>query len=308
LNILFLSQIESAERWVPGLEAALPEDRFYTHEAFDAHSIDVALVAKPQPDIVGRLPALRFVQSLFLGVDGLLADPQWPRQVPLSRLIDTGMVGAMCETALAHVLDWHRNHHRYRADQRVRRWARLPQSLPSDRSIGILGMGELGTAVAQRLLGQGFRVSGWSRRPKSLAGVQSFHGGAGLDAMLVQSDVLICLLPLTAATRGILNAGTFSKMKRGGCVINLARGGHQAVPDLLAALDSGQLGHAYLDVFDIEPLPQDSPLWEHEGVTITPHSAAIVEPRTSIPAIAQNIERLRTGQPIPNLVDFGAGY
>lgn len=308
LNILFLSQIEPAERWIPGLQQALPADRFHTIENYDPAAIDVALVARPKAGIVGTLSGLKLVQSMFMGVDPLLADPTFPRQVPLARLIDTGMVNAMGETAIAHILDWHRHHYAYRRDKLARRWNRLGQHLPSDRNIGILGLGELGTSVAQRLLALGFRVSGWSRRPRELPGVQGFHGEDGLDAMLAQSDALICLLPLTAQTRGILNARSLARMKPGGCIVNLARGAHAVVPDVLAALDSGQLAHAYLDVFEVEPLPQDSPLWAHPGVTITPHAAAITEPRTAIRRIAANIELLRAGRPVPNLVDFGAGY
>jgi glyoxylate/hydroxypyruvate reductase A len=308
LNILFLSQIEPPERWLPGLRAALPADRFFTLDAYDPAQIDIALVACPKPGILGALPRLQLVQSMFMGVDPLLADARFPRTVMLARLIDTGMVNAMGETAIAHILDWHRHHYAYRQDKLARRWNRLGQHLPSDRMIGILGMGELGTSVSQRLLALGFGVCGWSRRPRQVPGVQGFHGDAGLQALLAQSDALVCLLPLTAQTRGVMNAANLARMKPGGCIINLARGAHAVVPDVLAALDSGRLAHAYLDVFEVEPLPQDSPLWAHPGVTITPHAAAITEPRTAIQRIAANIELFRAGKPLPNLVDFGAGY
>ncbi len=235
----------------------------------------------------------------------LLADPHYPKGVPLARLVDPGMVAAMSETVLAHVLDWHRHHYYYRMAQDERRWRRLKQHLAADRTIGLLGLGELGSDVARKLGALGFNVVGWSRRPKKLPGVTCL---TELDAVLEKSDVVVCLLPLTAHTRGILNERTLRKIKLGGAIINVARGGHLVAEDLIDVLDSGHLAHAYLDVFEHEPLTHDHPLWTHPGITITPHSAALTEPRTAIPKIVENIERLRRGQPPHNLVDFDAGY
>lgn len=308
VNILFLSQIETPDRWIPGLSRLLPQDRFFTPDQFDPEAIDVVLVAKPQPGIIGRLTNVKLVQSLFMGVDGLLADPAFPRGKPLSRLIDPGMIAAMVESVCAHVLDYHRHHYYYREQQAAGRWHRLPQFMASDRTIGILGMGELGTAVAGRLLPFGFKVAGWKRRPSQLAGVDCYSGSAGLSEVLARSQAIVCLLPLTAETRGVLNAAAFGQMPKGSCIINVARGPHIVVPDLIGALDSGHLAHAYLDVFDKEPLPADSPLWKHPGVTVTPHTAALTEPRTAMVPVVENIERIRAGETPHNLVDFGAGY
>jgi glyoxylate/hydroxypyruvate reductase A len=151
-------------------------------------------------------------------------------------------------------------------------------------------------------------VAGWKRRPGEFPGIEVFSGPAGVGELLSRSHVVVCLLPLTAETRGVLDAAAYAKMPKGGAIINVARGGHVVVPDLIAALDSGQLAHAYLDVFDQEPLPSDSPLWPHPGVTVTPHTAALTEPRTAMAKVVENIERVRAGQPALNLVDFGAGY
>jgi glyoxylate/hydroxypyruvate reductase A len=220
-------------------------------------------------------------------------------------MVDPGMVAAMSETVLAHVLDWHRHFWTYRLWQAQKKWQRRRQFMAADRTIGILGLGELGTDAAGKLLALGFRVCGWSRRPKRVPGV---HCSTALEEILGMSDALVCLLPLTAQTRGILNKDAFARMRASGCVINLARGGHLVAPDLLAALDSRHLAHAYLDVFESEPLPADSPLWTHPGVTVTPHIAALTEPRTAVPSIAENVERLRRGAPPLHLVDFAAGY
>jgi glyoxylate/hydroxypyruvate reductase A len=240
-----------------------------------------------------------------MGVEKLLADPGRPQGVPIARLIDPGMVAAMSESVIAHILDWHRHHYRYRAQQAERQWRRRKQYLAADRTVGILGLGALGTDVARKLLALGFDVAGFSRRPKDVPGVQCF---TDLAPMLRMTDVLVCLLPLTPQTKGILNGRNLALLKKHGCVINMARGGHLVMSDLLRELDSGHLAHAYLDVFDHEPLAPSDPLWTHPGITITPHSAALTEPRTAIPGIIENIERVRRGETPHNLVDFAAGY
>ena len=302
MNILFASETEKPEFWIPLLQQALPQDRFFT----DAEkNIDIALLATPRSGVLARLKGVKLIQSLWMGVDRLLEDPGLPKGVPLARLIDPGMVAAMSESVLAHVLDWHRHHYRYRQQQAERQWRRRKQYLASDRTVGILGMGVLGTDAARKLLALGFNVAGFSRRPKSVPGVQCF---TELAPMLRISDALVCLLPLTAETRGILNGRNLGLLKKHGCVINLARGGHLVMSDLLRELDSGHLAHAYLDVFDHEPLAPSDALWTHPGITITPHSAALTEPRTAIAKIAENVERVRRGETPQHLVDFAAGY
>jgi glyoxylate/hydroxypyruvate reductase len=302
MNILFASETEKAEFWVPLLRDALPGDHFVSEAGA---AVDIAIVATPPAGTLARLKNLKLIQSLWMGVEKLLADPGLPQGVPLARLIDPGMVAAMSESVLAHVLDWHRHHYRYRAQQTERQWRRRKQYLASDRTVGILGMGELGSDAARKLLALGFNVAGYSRRPKELPGVQSF---TELAPMLRITDALVCLLPLTPQTRGILNGRHLAALKKHGCVINLARGGHLVVSDLLRELDSGHLAHAYLDVFDTEPVPASDPLWKHPGVTLTPHSAALTEPRTAIPKIVENVERVRRGETPHHLVDFAAGY
>ena len=302
MKLLFSSLKEKPERWIPLLEQALPQDRIATEPAAD---VDIALVATPPAGLFARLPNLKLVQSLWMGVEGLLEDPTLPRRVPLARLIDPGMVHAMAETVIAHVLDWHRHHYYYRQAQREGRWLRREQKLPSDRTVGVLGLGELGGYAAQKLLALGFSVSGWSRRPKAIPGVRCT---TELHEVLRASDAVVCLLPLTPQTRGVLGARAFGLMPAGGCVINVARGPHIVIPDLRAALDAGRLAHAYLDVFDEEPLPAGSPLWRHPGITLTPHIAALNDPRTSVPKIVENVERVRRGERPAALVDFATGY
>src|SRR3989442_2417122 len=302
MKILFASETEKAEVWLRMLRQGLPDDEIV---AVPDKSIDIALVAQPPAGTFQKLGRPRLIQSLWMGVEKLLADPTLPRGVPLARLVDPGMVAAMSETVLLHVLDWHRHLYQYRRQQHASTWRRMEQRMASDRTVGLLGLGELGSDAARKLLALGFNVAGWSRRPKEIPGGKSF---TDLPAMLRITEALVCLLPLTPQTAGILNSRSFAMMKRGGCVINVARGPHLVVRDLLGALDSGWLGHAYLDVFDTEPLPTRDPLWDHPGVTLTPHAAALTEPRTAVPKVVENIERVRRGETPLNLVDFQAGY
>ena len=302
MNILFASEMEKLQSWLPLLSRDLPQDRITT--SLD-EKIDIALVATPPKGVLRALGGAKLIQSLWMGVEGLVADPDYPRGVPLARLVDPGMVAAMSETVLAHVLDWHRQHNQYREQQRARQWLRREQYMAADRTVGLLGLGELGTDAARKLLALGFKVAGWSRTPKRIDGVQCF---TDLSAMLPECDVVVCLLPLTSRTRGILNSENLKKMKKGGCVINVARGGHVVTGDLVAQLDAGWLTHAYLDVFEPEPLPKDDPLWVHPKVSITPHTAALTEPRTAVPKIVENVERVRRGEAPLNRVDFEAGY
>ena len=302
MKVLFASGSEDPEDWLPLLREALPQDEFLLEPQAAS---DVALVAQPPRGTLERLGGAKLIQSLWMGVENLLADPALPRQVPLARLVDPGMVAAMSEIVLAHVLDWHRHLYLYRYHQRNATWRQLEQKLASDRTVGILGLGALGTDAARKLLALGFNVAGYSRRPKDLPGVRRV---TDLQLFLEQTDALVCLLPLTPQTRGILRAENLQRLRQGGCVINLARGGHVVSADLIAALDSGHLARAYLDVFDREPLPPEDPLWRHPGVTVTPHVAALTEPRTAVPVIVENIERVRRGEAPLHLVDRDAGY
>jgi glyoxylate/hydroxypyruvate reductase A len=305
LNILFASTKEKPEFWFPLLQKLLPGDRFFGWPDNNGGDIDVAIVATHPKGALAGLPKLRLIQSLWMGVENIVADPDLPKSVPVARLIDPGMVAAMSETVIAWVLDWHRHFWCYRKFQEQKLWKRRRQYLASDRTVGILGIGELGGTIALKLRAMGFNVAGFSRRPKHLEGV---FCSTDIDAVLSRSDAAVCLLPLTPHTRGILNRDRMQKIRKDGCLINVARGGHVVIPDLLALLDSGHLAHAYLDVFEPEPLPADSPLWTHPGITVTPHIAALSEPRTSVGKVAENIECIRRGELPANTVDFAAGY
>ena len=270
--------------------------------------IDAALVWKPQPGLLASLPNLKMIVSLGSGVDHLLGDPTLPRHVPIARLVDPYMTEAMSEYVLTQVLRLHRQDFAYRAQQRARSWRELPQPNASERRVGVLGLGELGSDAARKLAVLGFAVGGWSRRERRLPGIESFHGPDGLMALARRSGILVCLLPLTRDTTGILDARLFAAMPKGSAIVNAARGRHLVEADLLSALESGQLSAAVLDVFDQEPLPAEHPFWNHEKIIVTPHAAAATHAPTAAAGVAENLRRLGDGRPLINLVDLARGY
>jgi glyoxylate/hydroxypyruvate reductase A len=255
-----------------------------------------------------RYPNLKLIVSMGAGVDHLLRPPGPPPGIPVARLVDRMLTSQMGEWVLLNVLRFHRQDLEYRALQREQRWLELPAPVTAQRRIGILGLGELGTHAAGLLRGLGFPVMGWTRRPRLVEGIETFHGTEGLAVMAGRSDILVCLLPLTAETRGIMDAALLGRLPRGAFVINGARGGHVVDADLLAALESGQVGGAALDVFQPEPLPAGHAFWAHPRVVMTPHAASITIPASAAPQVVENLQRARAGHPLINLVDFAAGY
>ena len=286
--------------WWPLLQQALPGERLVRERVgADAGSIDVALVANPPAGALRGLPGLRLIQSLWAGVDRLLADPGVPRDVPLARMVDPAMNDAMAQAAAWAVLGLHRDYFDYLAQQRERLWKQ--QATPrraADIAVAILGLGEMGRRCAQALAHHGYAVSGWRRA----------DGEGALAPLLAKADIVVNLLPLTPATRGLFDAAAFASMRRGACFVNLARGAHVVDADLIAALDDGRIGRAVLDVFDPEPLPAAHPYWTHPRVTVLPHIAAPTDPRTAAPIAAANVRALRAGRPLAHLVDRERGY
>jgi glyoxylate/hydroxypyruvate reductase len=255
-----------------------------------------------------RYPNLRLLVSMGAGVDHLLRPPGPPPGVPVARLKDERLTTAMGEWVLLNVLRFHRQDAEYRAQQAARIWNELPAPDTAQRRVGFLGLGQLGAHAAGLVRALGFPVLGWTRTPRDVPGVQCFNGADGLRAMLGQTDILVCLLPLTPDTRGIINHETLSLLPRGAHLINAARGGHVVADDLLAALNSGHLAGAALDVFEPEPLPADHAFWTHPKVLVWPHASSITIPSSAAPQVVENIRRLREGRPLINLVDASTGY
>jgi glyoxylate/hydroxypyruvate reductase A len=309
MALLFRSSVDSEARWKPQLARLMPElaVRIWP-EIGDPAEIDYALVWRPEPGLLASLPNLKLILSLGAGVDHLLCDPYLPRSVPIVRLVDPYMTDAMSEYVILQVLRLHRQDLTYRAQQEKEIWVELDQKNAVERTVGILGSGELGQDAARKLIGLGFDVALWGRHEKTVAGVRSYAGNAELPALLARSEILVCLLPLTPTTEGILNARMFAMLPRGAALINAARGGHLVEEDLLAALAAGQLSGAVLDVFRDEPLPAGHPFWHHPRIVVTPHVAAATHPPTAAPIILDNIRRFEEGRPLLHQVDRARGY
>ncbi|SDF41205.1 glyoxylate/hydroxypyruvate reductase A [Limimonas halophila] len=310
MSFLVQSIDGDAEQWRSLLHAALPDHtiRVYPDDLDDPASVRHALVWQPPAGLLASLPNLEAIFSMGAGVDHILRDPELPADVPIVRLADAGLRQGMVEYVTLAVLRHHRALRGYIEQQAQRRWAEIPVPLAGGRRVGILGLGELGQACATALAGLGFDVAGWARTPKQVPGVTTHAGTDGLETLLARSDILVCLLPLTDATRGILNRTTLEKLPPGACVVNVARGQHLVQPDLLALLDSGHLAGATLDVTDPEPLPAADPLWAHPRVLVTPHVAAPTKPESAVPEIAGNVRRLARGEPPAPIVNRNTGY
>lgn len=300
----------SYETWRARLTRHLPpgERLVLATDVGDKSAVDIALAANPPWGELATYPNLRFVQSLWAGVDGLLGDPSLPAHLTIARLIDPAMAQTMTEGAIAAVLYLHRQFPAYLQQQAERTWRQLPQPITAHRHVGVLGFGRMGQPVARALAALGFRVRAWGLSPRAEAGLDYSWGAAGLDKVLSDAHILINLLPLTGATTGILNADLFKRLPAGAALINLGRGGHLREEDLVEALRTGHLSHAVLDVFRHEPLPADYPFWTHPQITVLPHVAATTDPESAAPLALQNIAAFRAGRPLTGLVSRSRGY
>jgi glyoxylate/hydroxypyruvate reductase A len=315
MHVLLTGRIGADERdaWLRALREAAPTLTWWSDNDGDLprELIAAAVVANPTPAVLAGMSNLRLVQSLWAGVEGLLADGTLPAQVPLARMDDPAMSASMAETALWAVLSLHRRFFDYAAQQAGADWRQFVQRRADDFSVLVLGLGRMGCMVAKRLAAQGYRVGAWrathgDRPPPAGIAVQAGH--AALATLVAASDIVVNLLPLTPATRGLLDAHFFAALPRGASLINLARGAHVVDEDLLAALDSGHLNRAVLDVFHTEPLPSEHPYWTHPRVTVLPHVAALTDHRSAARVVVANLHALRDGAPLSHLVDRARGY
>jgi glyoxylate/hydroxypyruvate reductase A len=310
-TLLLAVPVNWAPLWTTPLAEIAPDLKLAvdTRDAYKPEDIDYVLSFRPAPGFLATLPNLKAVFSLGAGVDGFLADKDYPRTVPLVRFVDHTLSREMAQFVIMHVLIHHRQQRYFDQAQKDAKWRQtIPPRRTEDTRIGILGLGEIGQLAGEHLRDLDFPVSGWSRSRKTVDGISSYAGAEELDAFLASTDILVCLLPLTPDTRGILDKTTFAKLPFGAFVINVARGGHLIEPDLIAALDSGHLSGAVLDVFQTEPLPEDSPLWKHPKVTVTPHVAAISDPRVAAKYVHDRIAKQQKGEALDNLVDLDRGY
>jgi len=299
--------VERFTRHLPGREiVVLGED-------FDRSRIRYVATWGPKPGSLDNLPNLEAIFSLGAGVDHLMGYPSLP-DAPVVRVAQDDLTHRMSEYVVMHCLMHLRDHARFAEAQRARRWEqdRSPPTA-ADVRVGIMGFGVLGQDAAVKLKTMGFVVAGWSRTPKAIEGFRVYSGDNGLDEFLARTDILVSLIPLTPDTRGILSRKLFKKLAQDGrlggpVLVNAGRGGLQVEADILACLDDGTLKAATLDVFEKEPLPEESPLWTHPRVTVTPHNAAVSEPEATARYIANQILRHEAGEPFENVVDRSRGY
>jgi glyoxylate/hydroxypyruvate reductase len=310
--IAYVSRADKDEResWIQILAEAMPEELIVDFSELNPaqrSQCEIAIVANPDPAELKQLPALEWVHSTWAGVERMLQELVNP-PFKIVRLIDPQLAETMAEAALAWTLYLHRDMPRYAQQQSKKLWQPLPFIEASARRVGVLGLGELGRGAAFRLRDNGFAVSGWSRRLYDLSGITCLSGSEGLHQLLSSSDILLCLLPLTVDTTGLLNAETLGLLPAGASIINFARGPVIDETALLDALNSGALGHAVLDVFNIEPLPSNHAFWGHPAVTVLPHISAPTHPLSASRIVAQHISDYRAGRGLPPCVDLLQGY
>lgn len=300
--------IGNATAWRDAFGQQLPdlEIRIWP-EAGEAAEIEYLAFMRPDFGVLPEFPNLKAMFSRSAGVDAFVDHPKLPK-APIGKLEPSGGDPMMTEYVVMHVLRFHRDMPAYQARQARREWLRVPIVRPEERRIGFLGYGMMAKAPALVLKSLEFKVSAWTRTPKPDAEIPVLHGPDQLEPFLAQTDIAVCLLPLTRETEGILCARTFAMMPKGAMVVNVGRGKHVVYEDLIAALDSGQLSYAALDALWPEPLPPESPLWLHPKITVLPHVARRPTVAQLVTEIAANIHRLEKGQPLLQPIDLKMGY
>ncbi len=310
MAMLYMSPWKNGDMWRDLMVGHLPGLDFRIHpDTGNPEDIDAVLVWRYPLDELKSFPNLKMIASLGAGVDHVVGERHLiPEGVVLTRIVDTAMTAQMTEWCVMAVVNHLRRWEEYRAYQRERRYEDMSALRPDQVTIGVLGLGELGGDVARVFAAMGYGVRAWSRSPKSQEGVTCFHGRENMAEFLAPCDVVVCLLPLTQETQGIINAESLAWMKRGAYIVNAARGGHIVEADLIAAIDEGHISGATLDVQAVEPMPQDHPFWYHPRIITFPHVAAFTVPESCTAGIAENYRRMLAGEPLENVVDLGRGY
>lgn len=311
-NIVFISDLPTCEQnvWLTQLnEQLVGEHIALPHQLSEAQalSVDIAIVANPDPDVISKFPNLVWIQSLWAGVERLVA-AGLPSNIQLVRLIDPLLAQTMAESVLAWTLYLQRQMPTYAQQQRHQQWHQLPNIPSNELSISLLGAGELGVASLNLLSKLDYQLNCWTRRPKAIANVTNYTGAHGLSDMLKNTDILISLLPLTTDTHHLLDHALLSQLPKGAQIINFSRGSIIDIPSLITLLDDDHLSHAVLDVFDIEPLPVNSSLWLHQKVTVLPHISAPTNMASATVIVANNIKSYRTTGVLPTTTNIKKGY
>jgi glyoxylate/hydroxypyruvate reductase len=307
--VVSLPAADKTEWWCQMLRDLMPDWNVYPIDKVpDPDAVTYSVLWRPATGSMKPFRNLKAIVSLGAGIDHVLADEQLPIHVPIIRTVGTDLTQRMKEYVALHVLRHHRELPAIQANQARQLWEQIVVPPAPQRRVGVMGLGNLGAVAADILKQIGFEVRGWSRSPKDLPGIQCFSGSEGFGAFLEGTEILVCLLPLTESTRGILNADTFNRLKRGASIVNAARGPHLVDSDLVDALNSGQISSATLDVFHVEPLPKTHPFWTNPKITVTPHVASLIDAPTGSKIVAKNIRTFQETGTVADLADAKRGY
>lgn len=308
MAIIIVAPNRNVSSWKKIISERSPDLKVYVWPECDRkEDVDCAIAWNHPLGSLKEFPNLRLISSMGAGVDHILRDTSIDSSVRITRIVDDGLTMPMTNYVLMAVLNYHKQFFKYLADKENKIWDQ--QLNPEiDLTVGILGLGVLGTDVAEKLHMLGFNVKGFSNSRKFVEGVESYAGEGELDDFLRKINTLVCMLPLTAGTRNMLNIDFFRKMNRGSILINVARGALLVEEDLLKAMDEGIISSAFLDVFQKEPLPKDHPFWDHPNIYLTPHIASVTNPGAAIPQILENYSLLQKGKPLKNEIDRIKGY
>ncbi|KAA9383499.1 glyoxylate/hydroxypyruvate reductase A [Neorhizobium galegae] len=307
--VVSLPAADKTEWWCQMLRDLMPDWNVYPIDKVpDPDAVTYSVLWRPATGSMKPFRNLKAIVSLGAGIDHVLADEQLPTHVPIIRTVGTDLTQRMKEYVALHVLRHHRELPAIQANQARQLWEQIVVPPATQRRVGVMGLGNLGAVAADLLKQIGFEVRGWSRSQKDLPGIQCFSGAEGFGAFLEGTEILVCLLPLTESTRGILNADTFNRLKRGASIVNAARGPHLVDSDLVEALNSGQISSATLDVFHVEPLPKTHPFWTNPKITVTPHVASLIDAPTGSKIVAKNIRTFQETGTVADLADAKRGY
>ncbi|MFV8226170.1 2-hydroxyacid dehydrogenase [Christiangramia aquimixticola] len=309
MSVLIVSPERDPENWVKALRNRHPGMNIYVYpEPHDQEEVEFVVSWNHPRGLFKNYPNVKVIASMGAGVDHILSDEALPEGVKVTKVIDDTLTEDMGDFVLSQVMNHIRGLHHYVKSQKRKEWDKFQYKRPQDTKVGIMGLGVLGNAVAEKLHKNFFKVYGWSRTRKDSDNITNYHGKDQLEEFLSNSEILVCLLPLTEDTENILNADLFDMLPEGAYVINVARGQHLVEHDLMEMIDNGHLSGASLDVFREEPLPDEHPFWEHDKINITPHIASVTKPESVVPQIAENYDRMMENEPLLNVVEKDKGY
>jgi glyoxylate/hydroxypyruvate reductase A len=297
------------DKLINGIRAGLPNEEIREYPNIgNPDDIDVCIIFRMPHGFLKPFKNLKMISTTGAGIDHYLLDPDLPRDIPLVRVVDADFGARMADYVLSWVLAYHREIPHFLANQKTHSWAYKPIRSANEVSVGVMGLGQMGTPTVDRLAYLGYRVSGWAKSQHQIKGAKCYAGEGGFTDFLKGTEILVNLLPLTKDTAGILCKSTFDRLPDGSIVITAARGGHLIEKDLIEALDNGRLRYATVDAFPKEPLPPDHPLWDHPKVFVTPHCSSTPSPETIVSAFVENVRRFRAGESLLNPVDHVKGY